>query len=322
MTLDKGTTESKNCIYLAEVNESESRPFWSVIIPTYNCAEYLRECLESVLIQDPGEDQMQIIVVDDHSTEDDPEEVVNTLAKDRVQFIRQAQNVGKVRNYEAGLEASKGKVIHLLHGDDRVRDGFYETMQLLLSNHPNAQASFCRSMYINAQGLWTGITGMIQDQDGIVPDMLERLYVNQLIQTPSMVVRREVYETIGTFDRRLNAMEDWEMWIRIASHFPISCSNSVLAEYRTHDENATVSTFVDGSALTIHQDLFKIVDSYIDDKIKLNLLKKRRKNQAYFLYQSLIQLEGKLPQKVKNAIKFRMFCLDPGIRTALKVLTN
>jgi glycosyltransferase involved in cell wall biosynthesis len=51
------------------------RPRWSVMIPTHNCARYLRETLTSVLAQDPGPDVMQIEVVDDHSTKDDPEQV-------------------------------------------------------------------------------------------------------------------------------------------------------------------------------------------------------------------------------------------------------
>jgi len=42
-----------------------SRPLWSVMIPTYNCARYLREALGSVLDQDPGPGAMQVEVVDD-----------------------------------------------------------------------------------------------------------------------------------------------------------------------------------------------------------------------------------------------------------------
>ena len=39
--------------------------------------------------------------------------------------------------------------------------------------------------------------------------------------TPSIVVRRSVYERLGSFDRRLVCAEDWEMWVRIAAHYPI-----------------------------------------------------------------------------------------------------
>ena len=55
---------------MAAVPEGTYRPFWSVMIPTYNCGDYLRRTLESVLCQDPGPDKMQIDVVDGCSTED------------------------------------------------------------------------------------------------------------------------------------------------------------------------------------------------------------------------------------------------------------
>ena len=63
------------------VPSSVARPMWSVMIPTYNCARYLRKTLESVLAQDRGPKSMQIEVVDDCSTEDDPEAVVAEFLK-------------------------------------------------------------------------------------------------------------------------------------------------------------------------------------------------------------------------------------------------
>ena len=75
----------------APLADAKDRPLWSVMIPTYNCAGYLRETLACVLAQDPGPDQMQIEVVDDCST-DDPQAIVDELAPDRVSFHRQPEN--------------------------------------------------------------------------------------------------------------------------------------------------------------------------------------------------------------------------------------
>jgi len=64
-------------------------PLWSVVIPTFHCARFLRQTLESMLSQGPGPDVMQIEVIDDCSTQDDPESVVRAAAGERVHFCRQ-----------------------------------------------------------------------------------------------------------------------------------------------------------------------------------------------------------------------------------------
>jgi glycosyltransferase involved in cell wall biosynthesis len=76
-------TDSDNRIRLAPVSEGVHRPLWSVMIPTFHCARFLRQALESVLSQDPGSDVMQIEVIDDCSTQDDPESVVRAMATTR-----------------------------------------------------------------------------------------------------------------------------------------------------------------------------------------------------------------------------------------------
>src|SRR4028119_1785319 len=131
---------------ISPVPEGESRPLWSVMIPTYNCAKYLRETLASVLAQDPGSEVMQIAVVDDDSTQDDPAAVVEELGRGRVEFYRQPHNVGLVKNFQTTLELSRGKLIHQLHGDDLVQIGFYQKLQRAFIENPEIGAAFCRHM--------------------------------------------------------------------------------------------------------------------------------------------------------------------------------
>src|SRR5437660_1175967 len=80
------------------------RPLWSVMIPTFNRTTYLRRTLESVLAQDPGSEQMQIEVVDDCSTVDDPGPVVRAIAGGRVGVSRNSQNLGLMRNLNRCIE--------------------------------------------------------------------------------------------------------------------------------------------------------------------------------------------------------------------------
>ena len=297
------------------------RPLWSVVIPTYNCAHYLRETLISVLAQDPGKKVMEIIVVDDHSTKDDPETVVKEFGQGRVQFIKQEKNVGKVKNYETGLFASSGRYIHQLHGDDLVYDGFYKEMEALFNANSNAGAAFSRTNYIDYGSRITGVTGMIQNNEGTVLDMLEKLYTQQYIQTPSMVVKREVYETIGCFDRRLNCMEDWEMWIRIANNYPIAASNKVLAAYRSHHNNATNKTFMDGTALQTHQLICNLVDGYIETNIKMNFSKIRNQKQAAFWLLSYKNSKHELSLKQKWSFVSKILKLDFSLKNSYMLFT-
>jgi len=306
-------------IKIPKVMDDIKRPLWSVVIPTYNCAEFLKQTMQSVLAQDPGNALMEIIVVDDHSTKDDPEAVIKEFGQGRVQFIRQEKNVGKVKNYETGLTASRGRYIHQLHGDDLVYDGFYKEIETLFNGSPTAGAAFCRTNYIDYGGRVTGVTGMIQDKEGVVPDILEKLYTQQYIQTPSMVVKREVYETIGCFDRRLNCMEDWEMWIRIANNYPIATSNKVLAAYRSHQDNATNSTFKDGTALKTHQLICDLVDSYINPHVKNNFSKIRNQNQAAFWLLSYKNSKNELSLKEKWSFVSKILKLDFNLKNSYRI---
>src|SRR4051794_18478975 len=90
-----------------------ARPLWSVMIPTFNCAKYLRRCLESVLAQDPGASRMEIEVIDDCSTKDDPAAVVQEVGKGRVRFHRNVPNQGVTRNFNICVERSSGQLVHI-----------------------------------------------------------------------------------------------------------------------------------------------------------------------------------------------------------------
>ncbi len=218
---------------------TEPRPLWSVMIPTYNCASFLREALASVLAQDLGPELMQIEVIDDHSTRDDPRATVNEMGRCRVEFFRQEQNQGVTGNLNTCLRRARGRLVHILHGDDGVRDGFYYRMQGAFEEYPEIGAAFCRQIFIDDSGHWLSISPLEQLERGLLNDCLLRLAVEQRIMTPSIVVRRDVYERLGGFDRRLICAEDWEMWVRIAADYPIAYETAPLALYRMHNDSNT-----------------------------------------------------------------------------------
>ncbi len=176
------------------IQDENPRPLWSVMIPNYNSANYLRQTLKSVLDQDLGSDVMQIEVVDDHSTLDNPKAVVEELGGNRVGFYQQPQNLGLVGNFGTCLQRARGHLVHILHSDDYVRDGFYGKMQLLFEENPEIGAGFCRIINMDVNGNWQNISRLEKAESGVLNNWLEQIASGQRIYTPSIVVRRSVYE--------------------------------------------------------------------------------------------------------------------------------
>jgi GT2 family glycosyltransferase len=209
------------------------------MIPTFHCASHLSEALRGVLSQAPSADQMQIEVVDDASTLDDPESVVRQVAGDRVQFVRQPANVGHVRNFATCLQRARGHYVHLLHGDDFVLPGFYAALQRGFESDPAIGAAFCRWMVVDQRSQRLSVVDPLQSHPGLLTDATARLAEEQRIVTPSIAVRRTAYEQLGGFDERLHCAEDWEMWVRIAATHLIWYEPTLLAAYRTHPDSNT-----------------------------------------------------------------------------------
>lgn len=228
------------------------------MIPTHDCAAALTTTLRSVLVQDPGEAAMQIEVVDDHSTADDPEAVVRAVAPGRVRFFRQPANVGHTRNFNTCLDRAEGELVHLLHGDDAVLPGFYERMGAVLDAHPEVGAAFCRHVVMDEHGTWLSLAPLVAGRSGVVPGWFDRIATGQLLQAPAMVVRREVYEAVGGFDQRIPYYgEDWEMWTRIAAHRPVWYETGTLACYRVHTRSLSGRTVRTGQNM---RDLRLVID--------------------------------------------------------------
>lgn len=256
------------------------KPLWSVMIPTFNCANYLRKTLSSVLAQDPGADVMHIEVIDDHSTLDDPASVVTELGAGRVKFYRQAKNMGVPKNFDTCLERSCGHLVHILHGDDYVIEGFYNKMQLAFTENAGVGAAFCRQIFINEKGKEQGLSDLEQPESGILDNYLERLASEQRIMTPSIVVRREVYEKLGGFDQRLKCSEDWEMWVRIAANYPIWYEKEPLAAYRMHTDSNTGRHIRSGEDMRYTRKAISIFKSYLPDSIATKVSKRARETYA------------------------------------------
>jgi glycosyltransferase involved in cell wall biosynthesis len=262
------------------VAEGVARPTWSVMIPTYNCAGFLGQTLRSVLAQDPGAAEMQIEVVDDAS-QDDPARIVEELGGGRIGFHRQPRNVGHIANFRTCLERSRGHLVHLLHGDDHVLPGFYAALKRGFASDPAIGAAFCRYMLVNEAGDHVAVATPEQPEPGRLADSLARLAVEQRIVTPSIAVRRSVYEALGGFDARLACSEDWEMWVRIAARYPIWYEPQALAAYRVHANSNTGRHYRFAEELRYTAKAIEMFSPYLPAERARSIARQARINYAH-----------------------------------------
>jgi glycosyltransferase involved in cell wall biosynthesis len=206
------------------------------MIPTYNCARYLRQTLTSVLAQAPGPDQMQIEVVDDGSTVDDPAAVVRQWGQGRVAFHRNSQNQGVTKNFNVCLQRSRGHLVHILHGDDYVLPGFYQRIKAAAEKYPSAALLATRSFDIDADNVILHVAPRLRDLE-TAAHAVESFFYTTPIQTPGVVMRRDFYEQHGGFDLRLAHTADCEMWARAIGLASGCITPEVLACYRTFPGN-------------------------------------------------------------------------------------
>ncbi len=238
------------------------RPFWSVMIPTYNPrADYLEETLRSVLQQDPGPDEMQIEVVDDCSDDNTAFEVTRRVGGGRVAFHRESENRGLANAWNRCIERARGHWVHILHQDDIVLPGFYDRMRKG-AEQSHAGAIFCRHAIANSKGHWIRLSELHLESAGLLDDWHAKITAEQLIQCAAIAVRRRVYEQLGGFLPHLHFVADWEMWQRIASQFPFCFEPSILACYRVHANSATSRLRLDAADVRDVREMIDLTMTY------------------------------------------------------------
>lgn len=255
---------------------------WSVMIPTYNPnLSYLEKTLKSILEQAFGVDQMQIEVVDDRSTQNDLEELVQRIGQGRVSFYRQPKNLGLIGNWNACIERARGHWVHILHQDDLVKPGFYNRLQTAFEIEPTIGAAFCRYFYMDEKGYEQALSPLERETPGVIPNWIERIAVSQRIECPSIVVKREVYEKLGGFCPEAHYAADWEMWKRIAAYYSVWYEPELLASYRSHSLSETSRLIESGANIADTRKAIEISQSYLPVTIAAELSHQARENCAF-----------------------------------------
>jgi glycosyltransferase involved in cell wall biosynthesis len=263
-----------------------TRCLWSVMIPTYNAKPaYLEEVLRGVLEQDPGREVMQIEIVDDCSADGGPAGLVRQIAGDRVAVHREPRNLGLAGVWNLCIQRARGQWIHILHQDDVVLPDFYKRLTTGCLSDTKPGLAYCRHAFIDDEGRRMDLSELDAEKTGILNDALQHLACRQRIQTPAVVVRRSAYEALGGFRPDLAFTLDWEMWCRIAKHYPVWYEPSVLACYRIHSSAVTSRLRLEADDISDIRKCIKLVSGYLPGKKLAAQI--RRRAWDYYAIQAL-----------------------------------
>jgi len=184
----------------------------SVIIPTYNRAGMLRNALDSVLAQSllPCE----LIVVDDGST-DGTKKIIELYGKDVRCITIPHSGVSRARN--AGIEASVGEWIAFLDSDDYWLPEKLNMQSRHLKKRPDLRICHTDEIWIK-NGVRINQGKKHRKKEGWF--FLESLDLCRI--SPSCVmIHRSVFDRIGRFDESFDSVEDYDLWLRITSRYPV-----------------------------------------------------------------------------------------------------
>lgn len=187
----------------------------SVIIPAYNCAAYLIRALESVAAQNVPKERLEVLVIDDGSTDDTADRIAAFQARGEValRYVRQSNaGVAAARNH--GLRLARGEVIAFLDADDWWFPSKLARQLPLLAG--DVGLVYCDNVYVDEQG------APIARE----PDRANRyrrgnielaLFCDNFVFTPAPCIRRDCVDRAGFFDERMAVGEDYAYFLRLAS---------------------------------------------------------------------------------------------------------
>jgi glycosyltransferase involved in cell wall biosynthesis len=211
----------------------QMNPDISVIIPVFNQAQFVGEAIESALVQTRS--PLEVIVVDDGSTDGTPE-VLQTFAPDpRVRLIRQ-QNGGVAVARNAGAAAASGQFFAFLDADDIWLPGKLERQRERFANEPDLSLVHCGVEEFTDKDL-PGCERVDGMEGSIAPELL---FFNRTVLLgggSGVMVSAKLFIELGGFDGRMSTSADWDFFYRCASRGPVGFLPEVLLRYRIHGSN-------------------------------------------------------------------------------------
>lgn len=214
-------------------------PLVSVIIPTYNSQDYIREAVDTVLKQTYA--NLEIIIVD--SSTDDTKQALERYGEKVRYFYQEPKGVSAARNF--GLRQARGSLVAFQDADDRWLPGRIEAQILALRHFPDAAlvfsdyAMFDHSGVILPSACWPHFKIWLEEHrvtegDLAYGQLYWELMLGNCIGTCAVLAAKDVLEEFGGFDETFKTCEDLDLWLRVSTKHSFLYIDKVLAEYRVH----------------------------------------------------------------------------------------
>jgi glycosyltransferase involved in cell wall biosynthesis len=211
------------------------RPAVSVVITTYNQAQYIGAAIESAIAQD-FEDR-EIIVVDDGSTDETPARVA--AFRREVTYLRQA-NQGVAGSRNAGIRRARGEFLAFLDGDDLWEASKLSRQVQAAREHPASGLIVTDGVQFDDQGrilreslLAPSIKALLGSSGAITVRCYDLLLRQNVILSSSQVlVSRAVLDAVGLSDLRIPHASDWDLYVRIAKRYEVTFLREALMRWR------------------------------------------------------------------------------------------
>lgn len=195
----------------------------SVIITAHNYARYIERAIRSVINQSLERNSFEIIVVDDHSTDETPQILENY--KDETCIFRMEQNVGLAEARNFGIRKAKGQYVLFLDADDYIQRDLLKVQTVFLTENNRLDAVAVDYYLVNEFG-----------------DHIEWVSAQEKPIACGIMFRKDRLYDIGLYDTTFRAREDEDLSIRFLKKFNIYNIILPLYRYRRHDNNLTNNT--------------------------------------------------------------------------------
>lgn len=206
----------------------------SIIAISYNHAPFIKEALASVFTQTYA--AIEIIVVDDASTDHSSAIIQECIEGKNIQFIKNEVNIGNCKSFNKAFAATKGKYIIDFALDDLMYPERIEKQVSFLERRIDIGVCFCNVNLVDAQSNfikehYPAFHHTLSKVSIPVGDVFEALLSRYYVNPVSMMVRRTVLEALNGYDENL-AYEDFDFWVRSSRLFQYGYLDEVLSAKR------------------------------------------------------------------------------------------